>query len=361
MKKERILGLDIIRTIAVSLVILIHSYAYRKVLDINLLSVKWLVMTFIHYITYACVPLFMVLSGYLLSKKRLSGKYYISIVPILISYIVISLISTYVVKHSQNEVIVLKDTILSFLNFTVGYSWYVEMYIGLFLLVPFFNIMFDAITSKKGHIVLISSLAFLTFLPNVFTSFKLDVVPDFWAVIYPITYYFIGAYISKYKPKIPKLLNIVLLIVAAAVPTALCTLYSASGQYAWFMLCSFYTLTTAIIAALIFLLFYDTDYRFKPVRFVFKEISVCSFEMYLISYMFDSLFYSKTSFSAELIIICVFVCSYISARLIRLVLVPVSDFICKILGNWIDKGKPEDRTEGKSEEKIYPIELANKN
>ena len=43
-----------------------------------------------------------------------------------------------------------KEAVLSFFDFTAAqYAWYVEMYIGLFLLIPFLNLIYNNLKSQR--------------------------------------------------------------------------------------------------------------------------------------------------------------------------------------------------------------------
>lgn len=51
---------------------------------------------------------------------------------------------------AQGDVFDLKSFILGTLDFTgSNYSWYIEMYIGLFLLAPFLNLAYGKLKSKS--------------------------------------------------------------------------------------------------------------------------------------------------------------------------------------------------------------------
>ena len=82
-----------------------------------------------------------------------------------------------------------------------NYGWYVEMYIGLFLLSPFLNIVLDKLQTPKQYAWLAVTMLVLTALPSSIPS--INVFPDYWIGLYPITMYILGAGIAKFRPKIP--------------------------------------------------------------------------------------------------------------------------------------------------------------
>lgn len=324
-KKERSLGLDIIRTIAIFCVFTIHSIAYRDLLNNEPLSFKWTLFMIIRFFAMIAVPLFLLLSGYLSHKKEVSKKYYKGIIPLLISYVVISVLEIIATAYSTQTPIDWFNGIKGIFNFTTnGYAWYFEMYIGLFLLIPFLNILYDALKTKKEKIVLISSLAFLTFIPNVLKSFKvgdawLEVTPDYWQIIYPVTYFYIGKFIKEIQPNIKMIYRILLFVLALAIPCTFCYIFSTPTEYAWYTFNGFEALTTAFVAITVFLLFYDFKYKLPLIGKLISQISICSFEMYLFSSIWDKYFYSKYSYNIIFMIPLVAIFTFISAKILILI------------------------------------------
>ena len=334
-KKERKIGLDIIRTIAILCVFTVHSFAYRGVLDAEQLSLKWTIFVMIRFFAMIAVPLFMLLTGYLNNKKDISKKYYKGIIPLIISYVVISILEIIATAISNDTAINWWESIVKIFNFTANsYAWYFEMYIGLFLLIPFLNILYDSLKENKEKIILIGSLVFLTFVPNIFKTFtisdvKLDIIPDYWQIIYPITYFFIGKFIREIQPNFKMIYRVLFFVVALAIPCTFCYIYSTPTQYAWYIFNGFEALTTALVAISVFLLFYDFKYKLPIVRKVITEISICSFEMYLFSSIWDKYIYNNYTYNMFLLIPLVAIASYVSAK----VLIVVRDKIlelCKI-------------------------------
>lgn len=335
LKKERSIGLDIIRTLAIFCVFTIHSIAYRDLLSNEPLTFKWTLFMILRFFAMIAVPLFLLLSGYLSNKKEISKKYYKGIIPLLISYIVISILEIIATAYSAQVPIDWGSGIRGILNFTAnGYAWYFEMYIGLFLLIPFLNILYDALKNRKEKIVLISSLAFLTFIPNILKSFKvgdawLDITPDYWQIIYPITYFYIGKFIKEVQPNFKMLYRILIVVFALAIPCVFCYIFSTPTEYAWYMFNGFEAMTTAFLAIAVFILLYDFKYKIPVLSKVITQISICSFEMYLFSSIWDKYFYSKYTYNIIFMIPIVAVFTFISAKILIIVRDKVLE-ICKI-------------------------------
>jgi len=331
--KQRYPGPDIIRVLATLLVMTTHSIAYLGPMNTGIHSLKWTAYVIIRFAALACVPLFMLLTGYLNRNKKLTGSYFKGILPVVISYIIISALSAIYANHSGHAVFDIPGGIRAVLDFSAnGYAWYVEMYIGLFLLIPFLNILFDALGTFKNRMLLCVILCCMTTLPAAFESFRvggiaLDIIPEYWEAAYPLAYYFIGAMIAEYKPKLKKRVSIPLAVLAVLIPSGLCWIFSSpENGYAWYMMNGFSCITTGAMAVTMFLVFYDVTLP-RPIAAVFGELSACSFEMYLFSYIADLFLYSKTRYFMPAMVLTVFALSYVMARLLRFAVVPLYNII----------------------------------
>lgn len=375
MKKERNLSLDAIRCVAILLVIILHSTSLGGALGRTMFSPAFSLALFLRQLGSACIPLFLLLTGFLQYKKEVSLKLFVGIIPLWVSYAIISALTLILrLLGDSGFEITFGEGIYRILNFTANdYAWYFEMYIGLFLLIPFLNLAYSSLKSKHHKLLLIGILFFLTMMPEVTKSFApyyknggvaLDVIPDFFKEFYPITYYYIGAYISEYRPRLKVSAKVLSLIVAPLIPFSLCTLFSYTrGEYAWYMMNGNNAPTALFTALAIFLSLYDINFKPGKLTGLSRVISECTFEMYLFSFIFDSYVYGPGNMPVRLeryfsqfglgalangaiglpFIICVifvFVGSFVGAYIIRkLAVVPISVWVKRISG-----GKTENST-----------------
>ncbi len=349
LNSERRLGPDIIRAIAIILVPTLHTFGYVPTLSNDLLSVKWSMYMALHYLALICVPLFITLTGALNRKKTLSFKYYTGILKVLVPYLFISVVTIVAMYVHTGEFSGIISSVRKILNFSAnGYAWYVEMYIGLYLLIPFLNVMYNALGSRKNKLLLLITLIFTTALPYFVKSFagislSFDFIPDWWENFYPITYYFLGAYLSEYPPKIKKRYVLCILAASLLVPFAVNYHYTAKyGEHAWFIMNNYGCFSVLAATTCVWILFYEIKKAPKPISAIVKEISVCSFEMYLCSYIVDGCIYAYSnqigSIAASLkipmyfsMLFLVLLLSYITARITRLATVPISKGLVSII------------------------------
>lgn len=314
MKKisTRSIGLDVIRCIALLCVIGVHFLLYTGIYQTVIAGPQALIMVMLQTGFMVSVPLFLMLSGYLQSDKQPTKSYYIGLVRILFIYLLASLCCgafAMLVLRNGTDLFSVISGIFSYT--TAPYAWYVEMYIGLYLLIPFLNILYKALPSQKHKKLLLATLLVLTVAPTVFNIFRFDslkwwlmpssatsyhqLVPQWWTALYPITFYYLGCYLKEYPLRIKA--GVKLLLLAVNFILFGCFNYYRSYN-AYFIAGTWQTWNSAQVtvqAVLLFSLFEQARYNRsnKVVAAILAAISKHSLGTFLISWIFDQLVYKK--------------------------------------------------------------------
>jgi len=300
-------GADLIRILAFLLVVSVHFFLNNGFYGQPVVGTRMYIMTLMRSFFIICVPLFLMLSGYLLRKKQLEKRYYKRIGKIVITYILASLLCVAYSVVCLKQDVTAKSVFFNILNFSAApYSWYIEMYLGLFLIIPFLNIAYNALPSQKSKIWLIITFVMLTSLPSVVNVYNFDslkwwaqpssapgvtkLIPGWWQTLYPITYYYIGCYLSEYGFKIKKGVNAVLILLWTVLSGSYCYWRSYKGAFAWGIWCDYQSLFNIVLTTLVFTLFININYEKMPKRleWVIQKISGLSLGGYLVSWIFDS-------------------------------------------------------------------------
>ncbi len=132
--KDRVMGADITGIVACFFVVSVHFFSYIGFYDELVKNSRMFIMILMRSLFNTCVPLFLMLSGYLLYKKIICRRYYFGIVKIIGIYILSSFVCNIyrMLKGEMDRS--LSGLLFGIRNFTAApYSWYVEMYLGLFL------------------------------------------------------------------------------------------------------------------------------------------------------------------------------------------------------------------------------------
>lgn len=233
----------------------------------------------------------MLLSGYLLVNKPFDKKYYSRGKKVILSYLFFSLVLILFRIFYLGEMYTPMQWVQKVLDFTaIPYGWYIEMWIGLFLLSPFINIMYHAIPTRKHKLLLIVILFSITCVPLLTNRYGLSPLPEYWVSIYPLFFYFAGAYIREYRPTINKWLGV-------AIATGIClinpvfNLIFANGHDIIQVAGGPTSAFGAILAVVVFLLFYQVDVKNALLRRMTTFAAGMTLSVYLCCYMFDMIYY----------------------------------------------------------------------
>lgn len=308
--QSRNASMDIIRIVAAFTVLSVHFFLHNGFYGNIVQGVPMYIMVLMRTLFSVCVPLFMILTGYLMSHKTLSRKYYSGISKTLIVFVLATLACMIFKAVHDNEPLSLKSFILGTLDFTgANYSWYIEMYIGLFLLVPFLNLAYNKLKNKRQKQVLVLTLVFLTIIPTLFNIFNFDnpawwsdpkssdtfakLVPSWWMGFYPIAYYFTGCYIREYGIKLKTRSMLVLFLLAILIFGTFNFYRSYGTTFKSGIYVYWYGFEPYVLSVLLFVLLsrIKTDNMNEKVKFVLWKVSDLALGIYLISYIFDMLVY----------------------------------------------------------------------
>lgn len=285
--KKRITGIDIIKTLASFLVITLHTQVnYFDTASFKTeLSARSLIFYAIRYISMSCVPLFLISTGYLQSDTEFSKKFYIKIKNILIPYFVITAMGKVYFHATNQHSESIKDFIYSYLGYSSNaYSWYVAMFTGLYIMIPFLNTLYKNLENRQKSYFLLALIIF-TILPSVQESLKLPkTIPDFWVNFYPITYYFTGTYIKDFKLKISGRSFAVLFSLSVFLPIFLQYTACENRMYTWYIMNGFNSLSAYFISITLFVFLYEKK---RPKLILFRRLSTISLYIYLVSFYVD--------------------------------------------------------------------------
>lgn len=286
---KREVGGDIARTIAVILVPLVHFFGLTYYYSTEF-TAEMIFPTAVRWLGICAVPLFMIISGYFKVNAKICRKHYFGVIPLILTHIFISCIRIWVDYRFHNidvDMAYIADKLLYF-----NYGWYIRLYIGMLLLMPFFNIAYKNIDGKWKKEVFILTLVGL----NALGPLTFDVIPSSWLILYVFGYYIIGCYLSEYRVKINAFMGILGICGLLAVVSTASYFHCKGGVFDWGYIgyqanSGYSSMITVFVSMLIMVLCLNIDFDLKPLNFMFKAVSLVSLEMYLFSQMFDGFIY----------------------------------------------------------------------
>lgn len=197
MEKQRDFGLDLTRAAAAVLVLAVHFFLNNGFYDAPLEGAGMLAGAVLRMAFMTCVPLFMTLSGYLCLSRRWERGYLRGLLPVAAVYLLAGAACLAFRVLRMGESISLLGCVRRMLDFSAApYGWYVEMYLGLYLLMPFVNAGWNAL-EERGKRGLLLTMVCLTAVPPVTNLFG-QILPAWWTGLYPLTYYVLGAWLREH-------------------------------------------------------------------------------------------------------------------------------------------------------------------
>ena len=222
------------------------------------------------------------------------------------------------------------------------------------MLIPYLNVLYNGLQGKKAKQGLVFTMLLLTGIPSLFNSaiFSLPwtmryndpsnilmLFPNWWGNIYPITFYFIGAYLNEYPLQLSKTKSLLLLATANFIGGTISFVNSIGSTFRygpWQEHSSFFVIVESV---LIFHFFLQLDYSRigAKMRAFLGLLSDLTFSAYLVSVVFDMFLYRVIKLGGEtpidtpvlffVFVPIVLVCSLITAYILV--------FIYKLLVKWI--------------------------
>jgi len=288
-------SIDLVKSVAIFSVIAWHFFdIHTPFLYSNYNGLSMFLQGFFMKVFQICVPLFCLCIGYLnYNKTKYDKKYIKGILKVLSSYIFFCIIFFLFRTLIMNEDISLRHAIGMTLRFNmIRYGWYIEMWIGLYLLTPLINKALN-LCSKKETLIICFILYFLTSLPNTFNRFGFYLFPSFWTQIWPLTYYVVGRYIKENESvkNTKNLLLVTIFFLGSLLEPILNLFYTDSSEYLCLLGSQNENIIIVPVSIAVFVLLLKVQFHKNTSKYIVKKISQYSLDMYLCCWMFDVLLY----------------------------------------------------------------------
>ena len=286
--KERESGPDLVRSLACFFVVGAHFYLNTGYYSEPMQGWKMFVMTAFRWLFVTAVPLFFMLTGYFKKKKTFAAAHYKGLIPLVISYVVISVAKMILYNRLFGKMYGIKEMFINLGNYQI--AWYMGLYICVFLLIPFLNRGWYALTQKEQNAL----TATLVFLCTVYPVFNY-IAPPYFIGIYPVLFYFLGIAVSDRKWRVNRFILIAVTVITVVIEAFISMNFTSTGVFDWNLISTadgtYGTLFISICTVCIFLLLYDVNIKGKVIRRILSSISSVSFEIYLFAGAYDALIY----------------------------------------------------------------------
>ncbi|MCR5302552.1 MAG: acyltransferase family protein [Lachnospiraceae bacterium] len=324
-------GPDLVRTIACVFVVGAHFYLNIGYYNEPMNGPKMFVMTGLRWLFVTAVPLFFMLTGYFKSRKKADRLHYFALIPLLISYVVISVAKMLLYNRLYGKIYDLRGIFKNLGNYQI--AWFMGLYLCLFLLIPFLNKMWYALDMREQNILIVT-LVFLCCLYPVFNY----IAPSYFTGIYPVLFYFLGIAVRDRRWRPDRRVLLLVLVIIVVLEAFISMRFTSTGLFDWNLISTadgtYGTLFISICTVCIFLLFYDVKTLPGIIPAVLASISRVSFEIYLFAGAYDAIIYSYVKryvssategfwwfcLTVPLSFICAYISSVIFTKIVGIVL-----------------------------------------
>jgi len=348
-EKKRYFGIDLIRVVACYLVVQTHAGELYYIGDGGVL-LRWdknIWPGIFNSLERNCVPLFVMISGYLLLPIKTDYSTFLKKRFTRISFPFIIFCILYDVFFYIKGDIDLKTMFINipkiFINYgtELGHLWYMYMAMGIYLFIPIISPWVK--TAQKEHFYYYFAIWFIT-LFNVYIHY---IYPEVWGECYwnntslfqsfigNFGYAVLGAFIKLHLKEYNLYITGAILYILGSAITMFGFFYKRDSaetckeiEITW----HFNTINVAMQAFGIFLLLRKIDIQNKTICWIVNDIALKSYGMYLIhiffliffKYIFDAL-NQQPSWCLFVIAILTFITSYGAVKIISFI--PYSEYI----------------------------------
>lgn len=251
-KRERNSGVDLLRIIAMIMVVVLHVINQGGVLNAAADNVaNYLISSFFVAAAYGAVNCYALVSGYV----GMDSKHkYTSIMQLFLQVIFYTLLVTamfYFLNPDKYGIWSFKSALFPVSNESY---WYFTAYFGMFFFAPFFNKMLNCLSKKEAKTLAISIIMVLSVIPCVFRK---DVFKSEWgySMLWLSALYLLGGCIkiTEFEKKL-KQVSAFLIFILCIIITYLSTFLPGINKYTFLLT---YTSPTVLISAVALLIWFS--------------------------------------------------------------------------------------------------------
>lgn len=201
-RSERNLSIEVLRILAMMGIILIH--VQTKTGWLNQFEVGkpgWGVSWGIHAVCMTSVNLYVLISGYFLSRSKVSFK---KVLVLWTSAFTWGLVVA-VIDWANNGFWITPDYLVGLIfPISTRKYWFLTVYIALYLLAPFINKLINALSQRQHHSLIVLSIVLFSIMPSVIPYGGEDGIVGVNGIggtnlVWFVVLYIIAAYIRKYS------------------------------------------------------------------------------------------------------------------------------------------------------------------
>ena len=196
-KSERNFGIDLLRMIAMEMIVVLHLMGYGIAVfeGVDNVSPSMYVHLLLNILCGCGVNLYAFISGYVASGKKVRFSNLIGLWMRVVFYAVIFVVIAFIFGLKEFD---LNTVIKSFFPTIFNYWWYWTAYFALFIFSPLLNIGIDHLNRKSGISLFITLFLLFSVLPTAFMRTHIFNMDSGLSVIWLMVLYVMGGIAKKF-------------------------------------------------------------------------------------------------------------------------------------------------------------------
>lgn len=359
--KERKSNIELLRIISILLIISFH-YVYKGGLTFEKFCFNEFLVKIFWMFGELGVNLFILITGYFLSKGKISYK---KIIYLILEINFYHLILTFIgIKLNIKKITGIKQLICSFFPTLFNQYWFITAYIIIYLMAPYFNILIESMEKRVYKKFIIITLLLWCIIPTIFGILynSTETLLYYNRLIWLIIMYFVGAYMrihsinlinTKKKSLIVSSVSFLLMLISILVIGKFNIFFKKVGttEIAYFWRPN--TILMFLLSISIFKIFLDIDIKNNR---IINKIASTTLGIYIIhdsllnKYIFYNIFKSNTYENSKFLIL-----NIIYATFVIFVVCVIIDLIRQLIEKYIVKKILESKTIDRFSNKINKL------
>ena len=221
-KKNRAANLDLLRIVSMLLIVLLHSVDHSGVLENteNCGIGMQFYVRFIHALCMVCVNIYVMLSGYFMvnSKFRLQ-----KLVALWMETAFYAVVLKLVFMLTGAETFSLISLVSCFVPTLTGRYWFLTIYVGMYLLSPFINILIHAMNKRQHGLLNVALFLIMSVWVSIHPSIAGMNSGGGWGLAWFVVLYLAAAWLRLYY--VPNYKPTKWLVVFLAIPLVMAAMY----------------------------------------------------------------------------------------------------------------------------------------
>lgn len=203
-KKQRSVGLDLLRCIAMMMVVILHYLGKGELLPDMMKAESWTAVGVVAWaleaISIVAVNVYMLISGYLLCESHFKLSRLISLYIQLWTYSAGVGLVAYMTGLAPREEMTTYKLLSLILPVSMGHYWFMTAYVYFYMLLPLLGLAVKKMTEKQHRITVIILLLVICVLKSVLPV-KLEMDGEGYDFLWYSIMFMVAAYIRRYSPK----------------------------------------------------------------------------------------------------------------------------------------------------------------